>query len=206
MKQNFYDKMNQFQQGDPYQWQRMQPPMTTRHHQRIDMGDVISRLVISGVFAGLAMMISAAGCWLWQITWWSTPIIGIAVMGLVYWAELKDAKSLQRQINFGQPAQPPAAPVQHIISAEVKNGRTTQRAQFECDPAVMSNFARLVLAGRGFSEATAAKAGITQVEFNKIRDEFLTVGWATWKNPNWHRAGVILAEAGETWLKQAAEG
>lgn len=79
-----------------------------------------------------------------------------------------------------------------------QSGRPRLIAEFDTDRERFGELARLILVvSEGFSEKTAKKAGYSRKEWEvKIRDKFIELGAAAWKDKQHHEQGVYLREAG----------
>ena len=204
MKQNFWEKMSQLQADQQSQLTYLR----TTPHQRINTDDVKARLAVASVFGVLGVIFSLMILRIASLPLWLAGPVGICVFAFWYYVEMANAKSLQsssdNQIQRQQQPAPP--PDTFIIKAEIKNpDGSMEIAEFNADPLALNKFAKAVTIGlHKFSEKTARKAGIPQTQYNAIRDEFIKRGWADWKNPNWHRAGVVLRSKGHQWLEQTA--
>jgi hypothetical protein len=204
MKNNFNDKMAQFQQYQ--QPATLQPISNAGQNNRITVYDVHARLLSSAVFGFLVFMIATSISALVKFPWWLSVgggvFCGLAVFAFFFHSELEDAK--QYQAPFFPLISEPQRTVT-TINGEMKTGSKTTRIEFEADPEAVARFARKVTKfGAGFSEKTAQKAGITQPQWEGMRDQFIERGWAAWKNPAWHRAGIELTDTGRKWLEEAA--
>lgn len=200
MNNNFYEKMAQFQ---PQQ----QTVIKSSNHARINSEDVKARAMTSAMFGlgGLILSMSLVLATDWRL-WPFSIAFGIVVFLAWMYVEMLDAKRLQLPIDIQQTQQ--AQPQKHTINGTVKNGGRMQLIEFDVtDPYTVTKFAKqVILGGDGFSEKVAKRAGLSQGEFNDMRDQFLRLGWAEWRNPNWHRSGIVLHGEAITWLEKAAEG
>ena len=199
MNNNFYEKMAQFQ---PQQ----QTVIKASNHARINSDDVKARAMTSALF-GLGALILSMSLVLatdWHL-WPFSIACGVIVFLAWMYVEMLDAKRLQLPIGTQQ-AQP--QPQKHTINGTVKNGGRIQLVEFDVsDPYAVTRFAKRVIRyGDGFSEKTAKRSGLSQGEFNDMRDQFFQLGWAEWRNPNWHRSGIVLHSEAITWLEKASEG
>jgi len=85
------------------------------------------------------------------------------------------------------------------VAVEDENGND-KRIDF-LDTPEMHNFARAVLKGAEFTEDTAHHwLGYGRKRWEKFRNEFLSRGWAAWKNEDHHQDGILLLGGGRTAL------
>ena len=102
----------------------------------------------------------------------------------------------------GHAGEPPAPA--YGIKAEVKSREGWQFATLPGEPASLHYMAQMVSRGSSFSERTATSAGLSQPEWMALRDEFITRGWAHWKNADRPQVGVALLGAGRAVLRSIA--
>jgi hypothetical protein len=155
----------------------------------------------------VALVISAGLFAFANIHWLLSLPVGLIVFTAFYFTEIRDAKQYQAPVSaYGLHQQSPAEPTitRHVITAEVRTPTGLQIAEFEADPGAIKSFAGMVTRGKPFSEKTALSAGITQTQFNAMRDQFVKLGWAEWRNPAWPKAGVKLLDLGRAWLEKAS--
>ena len=204
MKPNFQQKMAELAGQAPAQI-HYKPTA----HARIGREDVQARLMVSAVFGlgAFAASLIAILAFDWQMWPFSIAAGVVVFLGWMYF-EMLDAKNLQYPVDQQQAQQQPQPPQKHTFAGELKNGSSLQMIEFDVkDPYAVERFARKVIQlGEGFSEKTAGKVGISQGEWEDIRNQFFKLGWAQWKNPNWHRSGITLFEPGRVWLEQVAKG
>ena len=205
MDKNFYEKMLNLQQYQP----PAQPlPSRAGQNNRITVDDVRARGISSAIFGLLAFMVVLILSVVFEFHWLLALGAGLVTFGWFYFAEMADAKlyqSPQSPIYDYQREMLPQQPPQITrITAEVKTQNGMQIAEFQCDSGALRIFAEAVTRGKPFSEKTAGTAGISQTQFNAMRDQFIKLGWAEWKNPAWPKAGVKLLESGQIWIEKAA--
>jgi len=204
MKQSFNEKMAQIAGTQPAQI-NYRPTA----HARIGTDDVKARLMVSAIFGMVTVMICLTLSFVTPLHWALAFPAGLAIFAWWMWREMKDAKDLQRPTDTTQAQQQQSQPTQkHTFTGEMKTGSQIQMIEFDVEnPHAVGKFARKVTQfGAGFSERSAKRAGIGQTEWYEMRDQFISRGWAKWKNPMFHRAGVVLLEKGEAWLEQVAKG
>lgn len=88
--------------------------------------------------------------------------------------------------------------VSEVVRIELTdhNGIPRLIADFNTDRERFTELARLVLEGKGFSEETAKKAGYTRKEWEAIRNKFMELNAATWKNRKHHNQGIDITGRG----------
>jgi hypothetical protein len=205
MNDKFLEKMAQFQQSNPPA--TLQPVSRAGQNNRITVDDVQARFISALIFGVVAWVISLGMFAFANIHWLLSLPVGMIVFSAFYFVEMRDAKQYQAPLGTYGPQQSPAEPqrITHVITGEMKTGTKTTRIEFEADPEAVAKFSRKVtMFNSGFSEKTAQKCGITQPQWEGMRDQFIGREWAKWKNPAWHRAGVDLLPDGIAWLKKAA--
>jgi hypothetical protein len=205
MNDKFYQKMADLQQYNPPA--TLQPISRSGQNNRITVDDVHARFMTAAIFGLVACGVSVGLFAFANIHWLLALPVGLTVFCVFYYVEMKDAKQYQAPLGaYGFQQQPPAEPVatRHTITAEVKTPTGMQIAEFEADPGAIKVFAGMVTRGQPFSEKTALSAGISQTQFNAMRDQFIKLGWAEWRNPAWPKAGVRLLSLGAAWIETAA--
>lgn len=205
MKNDFWQKMAQTQMQQTI---AQQPAHQYKTHQRINTEDVKARLQVAMVFSIVTFIVTLILCIVYASPLWLPFPVSLSVLAFLYYIEMKDAKSLQKEItqSSAQPAAHTGEAIRHIIVAELKTPTGLQSTDFELsNPRAISDFATDVIKyGKSFSEETAKKAGIKQTEFNKIRNQFINLNWAQWRNRLNRRSGIDLTDAGRAWLAEAA--
>lgn len=207
MDKNFYQKMAELQQ---YQQPAQPLPARAGQNNRITVDDVRARGISAAIFGLLAFFGTLTLSITFNFHWLLALGAGLVVFGWFYFSEMTDAKQYQAPISpfplFDYQKEMLPQPTITRITAEVKTQNGLQIAEFDADPSALKSFARKVTLHRaGFSEKTAQKCGITQEQFNQMRDQFIKSGWAEWKNPGNHRLGVNLLAGGVAWLEKAGE-
>jgi len=200
MNNKFYEKMAQFQPAQP-------TVIKPSAHARIGTDDVKARLMVASIFGigALIVSLSLAMAVNWQL-WPFAFAVGIVVfLSWMYW-EMLDAKDLQRPDLPQQPElSQTTAPQTVTIRGEMQQGGKTTMVEFHADPKSVAKFARRIRLGSGFSEKTAARSDITQTQWVEMRDQFITRGWAQWRNDANRKQGIELLEPGAAWLQKAGE-
>jgi len=86
------------------------------------------------------------------------------------------------------------------VAVEDENGND-KRLDF-LDAPEMHSFARAVLNGAAFNEATAnSYLGYGRERWEKFRNEFFSRSWAAWKNEDHHQDGILLLSGGRSALR-----
>jgi hypothetical protein len=90
-------------------------------------------------------------------------------------------------------------PVAEVLRIELQDqqGRPRLIADLDTDPERFAEMARLVVQlDLGFSEEVARKAGYNRKEWEKLRDTFIELRGARWKEESNHKLGLYLSETG----------
>ena len=182
----------------------------TTPHARLEPRDILTSLLDSGVtfvFAGIAgggITYFIGGEPLpWGVVW------GFVEAGWRYFDGMSMARGLTSAIEEWASKEPDKPkdnrPQKAIVRAEYKDDKGEWAFdEYEIDPEKLATYAGRVVSGiLNFSEKDAARDGITQTEFNRLKESFLLNGFARRKNdsPN---SGMVITHKGRAMLRAMA--
>lgn len=197
---------------DAAEWQRVTPI------DRLHTGDVLTSIA-DGSVAFIVATIAVAGI-IWQIggfvrveghtyqiAYILAPGVGLAAFCYRYFGGMQIARSLleiietatNKDIDGDGHIGPPPEP--QVVKVEVKTNKRWQFAYLQITPVKLRGLAVATLGGEGFTERSATKAGLTQEEFKRLREEFLGRGWAQWNHPKRKQQGVKVLGTGRMILR-----
>lgn len=155
----------------------------------------------------------AAVAWRWpvmlMVLWWIFPAV---VVGWRFFVEIVDPSYPTPRTSIPPEDQPLGpimpwhrdrwadeekmmAPVaERVIRVEVQNGEQ-QRIVFLPDVPGIDQFARAIVNGQPFNEATAIRFKLSG-QWNEIRKQALDRGLVTWRDPDEHRQGMKVEKTG----------
>jgi hypothetical protein len=186
-------------------WQKVTPI------SRMQPKDIYTSLLDAGaafllVTTGAALICYAGA---WPLV--TAPGLGLATAIFRYFGGMATAKNLLQVVETWSSESDPAtgAPTDpetksHLITVQVKEGKSWKFAYLGIDPKKLISFSLEVLNGSSFSERTAGSHEITQDEFRALRDEFLKRGWVEWNHPTRPQQGLSLRQNGKAVLRAIA--
>ena len=124
-------------------------------------------------------------------------------LGLTFWDWWK---RIREGISKPEPEPQPGPGRTVTIRVETKttNGYREQILETPDTPQ-FCQFARAVGNGQTFALRTALRHHMSREEFDDLRDDFLTRGWAVWKNRDHPQQGVNLLAVGKRALQGAGD-
>ena len=142
--------------------------------------------------------------------WYIGPAVGFLVGCVRYFGGVNFAKGLVSIVEKiikednpdPDPGPRPAVQIQATIEGDKR--KSWQFADLPGDQEALVEIALMVLSGKTFSERVATRAGLTQDQFNGLRDAFLSRGWAEWVHPTRRQQGVKLSRNGRAILRAIA--
>lgn len=158
--------------------------------------------LISGFFVGLIM----AGIAIWII--WSSWL-GLALsVGSTFslWWFSTSIQMWRQDVYQPYPTVYPTESQQitHTERIEVIEGNTVTIAELDLTPDEIKKMSTALLSGVSFSEDAMKSIPLTRSQFQKVRAEFISRGWAQWINADFKNLGCRLSPAGRAVCRQYA--
>jgi hypothetical protein len=177
--------------------------------------DVVVPLLQSGVTAVLTSLVAIVPAYALNLSWLVVPTAG-ALAFVLMWARLLadhrralwDVDRYQSEPERPQEA-PPEAPPAHTTRLAFTLGNAHQEVAFPIPPDTLLKLAKVCHNGvRAFSERELAGAGKLlrgRVEYERVRDVLLDMGWLRWKAAD-KRQGLEWTGPGRAGLRVLASG
>ena len=174
------------------------------------VADVLVPLAQAGIsgllVGGLTTPLFAAAQ---NIPWYAGLYLGAVSVGLVWGFRLAASKDTLWVIEEltgsdidgdGHSGPPPA----YGVRAELKKDDGWQFSTLPGTPSALHKFAVTVNGGESFTERTSYTSGLTQQEWEALRNTFISNNWAYWRNPERPQVGVELLRSGRAVLRSIA--
>ncbi|GAB4440011.1 MAG: hypothetical protein Kow0031_21940 [Anaerolineae bacterium] len=174
------------------------------------MADVVvpmAQATISGLMiGGLSTPLFAAAQ---NVPWYAGIYLGGISVGLVWVFRLATSRETLWVVeeltgadldNDGHTGPPPS----YGVRTELKTTDGWQFDNLPGQPPALHKFATAISSGESFTERNATAAGLSQPEWNALRDKFVANNWAYWRNPQRPQVGVELLRAGRAVLRSIA--
>ena len=163
-----------------------------------------------GVVGGIVVVAVVDGATKLEITGWGFALAGIAggVMASFLWAgqkwniHLRFVNSLLWvaeeifQTDFDGDEEIGQPTVNRVEVELRRNGKPWKFESLEISQDRLIKLARAVANGQSFANRTALECGIPREEFEKLRNKFVSRGWAEWKGEPGSTLGVRLTDEG----------